>query len=87
MSERYEIRVSGHLADRWGASFPGMSLIPQDDGTTVIEGAVADQSALHGLLRTVCGLALPLVSVNPTAPPIPAERPSRLPPHPTRSTT
>jgi hypothetical protein len=65
-SDRYEIRVKGHLADRWAAWFDGMTLTRQADGTTVLHGAVADQSALHGLLRKVSDLGLPLVSVTPT---------------------
>ena len=63
---RYEIRVKGHLADRWAAWFDGMTLTRQADGTTVLDGPVADQSALHGLLRKVSDLGLPLVSVTPT---------------------
>jgi hypothetical protein len=66
-SARYEIRVKGHLADRWAAWFDGMTPTPQGDGTTVLRGLVADQSALHGLLRKVSDLGLPLVSVTPTA--------------------
>jgi hypothetical protein len=60
-----------------------MTLTRQGDGTTVIHGPVADQSALHGLLRKLSDLGLPLVSVTPsqksrpTTPPIPAERPIR----------
>ncbi len=65
-TERYEIRVAGHLAPRWAAHFEGMTLTAQDDGTTVIHGPVADQSALHGLLRKLSDLGLPLVSVQPT---------------------
>ena len=64
--ERYEIRITGHLAPRWANWFDGMTLTPQDDGTTVIHGPVADQSALHGLLRKLSDLGLPLVSVTPT---------------------
>jgi hypothetical protein len=64
--DRYEIRVKGHLADRWAAWFEGMTLTRQADGTTVLDGPVADQSALHGLLRKVSDLGLPLVSVTPT---------------------
>jgi hypothetical protein len=67
--EWYEIRVSGRLADRWAAVLDGMTLVPQDDGTTVIHGLVADQSALHGLLRQLSDLGLPLVSVHQTDPP------------------
>ena len=63
---RYEIRVKGHLADRWAAWFDGMTLTRRPDGTTVLDGPVADQSALHGLLRKVSDLGLPLVSLTPT---------------------
>jgi hypothetical protein len=64
----YEIRVQGHLAARWSAWFDGMTLTAQEDGTTVIHGLVADQSALHGLLRKLNDLSLSLVSVTPSAP-------------------
>jgi hypothetical protein len=76
--DRYEIRVKGHLADRWAASFDGMTLTRRPDGTTVLDGPVADQSALHGLLRRVSELGLPLVSVTPT-PGIPTSLAADLP--------
>lgn len=72
--QRYAIRVRGHLAPRWAPWFDGMSLAPQDDGTTVIDGPVADQPALHGLLRTISDLGLPLVSVTPGDGPAPLWR-------------
>ncbi|GAA0393030.1 hypothetical protein Acor_63200 [Acrocarpospora corrugata] len=61
---RYEIRLKGHLAARWAARFDGMTLTTQADGTTVIEGPVIDQAALHGLLRTLRDIGLPLLSVT-----------------------
>jgi hypothetical protein len=61
---RYEIRLKGHLADRWAAWFDGLSLRLESDGTTVIHGPVADQSALHGLLQRVRDTGLPLISVS-----------------------
>ena len=64
--DRYAIRVRGHLADRWATWFDGMTLTRRPDGTTVLDGPVADQSALHGLLRKVSDLGLPLVSLTPT---------------------
>lgn len=64
----YEIRVTGRLGPRWAARLDGMSLIPQGDGTTLIEGRVTDQAALHGLLRTLGDLGLPLVSVTEIPP-------------------
>lgn len=60
---RYEIRLRGYLATRWAATFDGLELVHEPDGTTVLQGRVADQSALHGLLRKVRDVGLPLVSV------------------------
>ena len=65
---RYEIRLKGHLDARWAARFDGLSLTHQADGTTVIDGAVADQAALHGLLQKVRDTGLELVSVICTEP-------------------
>jgi hypothetical protein len=65
---QYEIRLKGHLDSRWAAWFDGLSLTNSSDGTTIICGAVADQSALHGLLQKVRDLGLPLVSVNQVEP-------------------
>jgi hypothetical protein len=66
---RYEIRVRGHLASRWGAWFDGMTLTHYNDGTTVIDGTLADQSALHGVLRKVNDIGVPLISVTRTTNP------------------
>lgn len=62
-ANRYEIRVHGHLDPRWAAHFEGLRLTRDSDGTTLIAGPVVDQAALHGLLRRVRDLGLPLVSV------------------------
>ena len=59
----YEIRLKGHLETRWVEWFEGLSLSHEDDGTTLIRGPVIDQAALHGLLRKVRDLGLPLISV------------------------
>jgi hypothetical protein len=61
---RYEIRIKGHLADRWAGWFDGLDLTRRSDGTTLIEGPVEDQAALHGLLQKVRDTGLPLVSVT-----------------------
>ena len=59
---KYEIRVRGRLDARWAARFDGMTLTA-GDGCTVIAGPVVDQAALHGHLRTLHDLGLPLLSV------------------------
>ncbi|GIO14925.1 hypothetical protein J19TS2_44800 [Cohnella xylanilytica] len=61
--EYYEIRIKGHLDARWADWFEGMSLTREGDGTTVLYGPVADQAALHGMLRKTRDLGLALVSV------------------------
>ncbi len=63
-SGRYEIRIEGRLSPRWATRFDGMTLSVGDDGTTVIEGPVVDQAALHGLLNRLGDLGLPLLSVT-----------------------
>jgi hypothetical protein len=61
---RYEIRIKGRLDSRWAAWFNGLNLTNAGDGTTLIHGVVADQSALHGLLQKVRDVGLPLISVT-----------------------
>lgn len=63
MSGLYEIRLKGHLEDRWTDWFEGLSFTRESDGTTILAGPVADQAALHGFLRKVRDLGLPLISV------------------------
>ena len=65
-AETYEIRVRGQLQGRWSAWFDGMELIPDEDGSTLIRGQVADQAALHGLIQKVRDLGLTLISVTDT---------------------
>jgi hypothetical protein len=70
---RYEIRIRGHLASRWSDWFGGFTLTRLDDGTTTLAGFVVDQAALHGVLRIVADLGLPLLSVTPAAPDEPSD--------------
>ncbi len=60
--ELYEIRFKGHLDDRWADWFSGLTITREDNGNTRLTGPVVDQAALHGLLRKVRDLGMPLVS-------------------------
>jgi hypothetical protein len=64
----YEIRVKGHLDSRWRLWFDGMGLTHESDGTTLLQGPVVDQAALHGLLQRIRDTGLPLVSVTQVVP-------------------
>ena len=64
----YEIRLKGHLDDRWSDWFEGLTITLEEDGDTLLTGPVIDQAALHGLLKKVRDLGMPLVSVSPVQP-------------------
>jgi hypothetical protein len=64
----YEIRLKGHLDDRWVEWFEGLAITLEEDGNTLLTGPVIDQAALHGLLKKVRDLGLPLISVSPLEP-------------------
>lgn len=61
----YEIRIKGHLDDQWSDWFGGLTITLEDNGDTLLTGLVVDQAALHGLLKKVRDLGMPLVSVSP----------------------
>jgi hypothetical protein len=64
----YQIRIEGHLDDQWTDWFGGLTITLHDDGDTLITGPVVDQAALHGLLKKVRDLGMPLVSVKRVEP-------------------
>jgi hypothetical protein len=64
----YEIRLKGHLNNRWTGWFEGLTIALQDNGDTLLTGMVIDQAALHGLLKKVRDLGMPLVSISPLEP-------------------
>jgi hypothetical protein len=59
----YEIRIRGHLGSEWTDWFDGLTIQLGEEGQTVLTGPVADQAALHGLLKKVRDVGLPLISV------------------------
>ena len=64
----YEIRLKGHLDARWANQFAGLTITLEEDGDMLLTGPVVDQAALHGLLKKVRDLGMPLVSVSPVEP-------------------
>ena len=60
----YQIRIKGHLGQKWTEWFEGLVITLEDNGDTLLTGPVVDQAALHGLLKKVRDLGLLLVSVN-----------------------
>jgi len=64
----YQIRVKGHLGRQWADRFEELSIILEDDGTTLLTGPVVDQAALHGILRRIRDLGITLLAVNSVDP-------------------
>jgi len=60
----YEIRIQGHVSQRWALWFEGFSLRYEENGQTVLIGPIVDHAALHGVLMRICDLGIPLISVN-----------------------
>jgi hypothetical protein len=59
----YQIRIKGHLGPQWKHWFGGLTITLEDNGDTLLTGPVVDQAALHGLLKKVRDLGMPLISV------------------------
>jgi hypothetical protein len=64
----YEIRLKGHLDDRWADWFEGLTIARVDNDDTLLTGPVVDQAALHGLLKKVRDLGMTLISVRQVEP-------------------
>jgi hypothetical protein len=61
----YQIRIKGHLGQQWTEWFEGLAITLEENGDTLITGPVIDQAALHGLIKKVRDLGMPLLSVDP----------------------
>lgn len=66
--QMYQIRIKGHLGPQWSEWFEAMVITRTSDGDTLLTGPVVDQSALHGVLKKIRDLGIPLLSVNPLPP-------------------
>jgi hypothetical protein len=60
----YAIKVKGHLSQQWLSWFDGLTITLEEDGNTLMSGSLVDQSALHGILKKIRDLGVPLLSVN-----------------------
>ena len=60
----YQIKIRGHLDSQWSDWFNGLSVTTDQEGNTLITGPVVDDSALHGLLKRIRDLGMPLISCN-----------------------
>lgn len=54
--------------DRWVDKYEGLSVTLEETGDTILDAPVMDQAALHGLLRQLRDLGMPLISINPARP-------------------
>ena len=59
--ELYEIKVKGYLEGHWAEWFEELNLNHESDGTTILYGPLADQAALHSVLRKIRDLNLQLI--------------------------
>lgn len=60
----YQIRIRGHLGPQWMNWFEGCTIQLEEGGDTLLTSEVADQAALHGILKRVRDSGMPLLSVN-----------------------
>jgi hypothetical protein len=64
----YQIRIKGHLGRQWTDWFGGLAITLEDNGETLLTGPVVDQAALHGVLKKVRDVGMPLLSISPVTP-------------------
>ena len=60
----YRIRIRGEVDASWSDWFSGVQIEACKNGVTVFSAELPDQAALHGLLRSIRDLGLPLISLE-----------------------
>jgi hypothetical protein len=60
----YTIRIQGVLHERWKNWFDGMTITSLENGETLVEGLILDQSALVGVINQIHNLNLKLIAIN-----------------------
>jgi hypothetical protein len=66
--ESFEIVIKGTLSPPVAAAFSGFAVTRIERGRTHLVGPIQDQAGLRGLLETLGGLNIELISVNPVTP-------------------
>lgn len=64
----YQIRIKGHWGQQWQDRFEELTITLEEDGNTLLSGPVVDQAALHGILKRIRDLGIPLLAVNAIEP-------------------
>ena len=64
MPEYCEIKIKGHLDQRWSEWFADLTLTHVEGDVTQLSGLLPDQAAIYGVLERMRDLNLTLLSVN-----------------------
>ncbi len=66
MPRLYKICIGHQLDETWKEWFDGMTLTPNEGGTTILTGILVNSTALHTVLNKIRNLNMDLVSVSYT---------------------